>query len=56
MRVAYAIWSGAGIALIALIAWALYGPTLDLPGIIGMSLIVAGIVILNLSSNTVSHS
>lgn len=54
--VAYAIWSGAGIALIALIAWVLYGQALDLPAIIGMSLIVAGIVVLNLSSNTVSHS
>lgn len=54
--VAYAIWSGAGIVLIALIAWVLYGQALDLPAIIGMSLIVAGIVVLNLSSNTVSHS
>ncbi|HWF62841.1 MAG TPA: SMR family transporter [Nitrospira sp.] len=54
--VAYAIWSGAGIALIALIAWVLYGQALDLPAIIGMSLIVAGIVALNFSSNTVSHS
>lgn len=54
--VAYAIWSGAGIALISLIAWFLYGQSLDLPAIIGMSLIVAGIVVLNLSSNTVSPS
>jgi small multidrug resistance pump len=54
--VAYAIWSGAGIALIALIAWVLYAQALDLPAIIGMSLIVAGIVVLNLSSSTVSPS
>lgn len=54
--VAYAIWSGAGIALISLIAWFLYDQSLDLPAIIGMSLIVAGIVVLNLSSNTVSPS
>lgn len=54
--VAYAVWSGAGIALISLIAWFLYGQSLDLPAIIGMSLIVAGIVVLNLSSNTVSPS
>ena len=32
--VAYAIWSGAGVALIALIAWALYGQALDVPAII----------------------
>ncbi len=54
--VAYAIWSGAGVALIALIVWVLYGQSLDLPAIIGMSLIVAGVVILNLFSNTVPHS
>ena len=54
--VAYAIWSGAGVALIGLIAWVLYGQSLDLPAIIGMSLIVAGVVILSLFSNTISHS
>lgn len=51
--VAYAIWSGAGVALIA---WVLYGQALDLPAIIGISLIVAGVVVLNLFSTTVSHS
>ncbi|HEY9380262.1 MAG TPA: SMR family transporter, partial [Burkholderiales bacterium] len=54
--VAYAIWSGVGIVLIALIAWGLYGQALDLPAIIGMMLIVAGVVVLNLFSKTVSHS
>jgi small multidrug resistance pump len=53
--VAYAVWSGAGIVLIALIAWLVYGQALDLPAIVGMSLIVAGVVILNLFS-TVSRS
>lgn len=54
--VAYAIWSGIGIILIALIAWTLYGQALDLPAIIGISLIAAGIVVLNLFSKAVSHS
>ena len=54
--VAYAIWSGAGVALIALIAWVFYGQALDLPAIIGMLLIVVGVVVLYLFSNTVSHS
>jgi small multidrug resistance pump len=54
--VAYAIWSGAGVALIALIAWALYGQALDVPAIIGLSLIVAGVVVLNVFSSTTSHS
>jgi small multidrug resistance pump len=52
--VAYAIWSGVGVVLIALIAWLVYGQALDPPAIVGMSLIVAGVVILNLFS-TVSH-
>lgn len=48
--VAYAIWSGAGVALIALIAWAFFGQVLDIPAIIGLLLIVAGVVVLNLFS------
>lgn len=53
--VAYAIWSGAGIVLIALIARVFLGQTLDTPAIIGLSLIVAGVVVLNLFSKTISH-
>jgi small multidrug resistance pump len=49
--VAYAIWSGVGIALIALIGWALYGQRLDGVAIAGLLLIVAGIVVLNLSAS-----
>jgi small multidrug resistance pump len=51
--VAYAVWSGAGIVLITLIAWLLHGQALDLPALIGMSLIVAGVVVLNLFSRSV---
>lgn len=53
--VVYAIWSGAGIALIALVAWVFFGQSLDLPAIIGLLLIVAGVVVLNFFSKTVSH-
>ena len=53
--VAYAIWSGAGIVLIALIAWVFYGQTLDFPAIVGMALIVTGVVVLNVFSKTVTH-
>jgi small multidrug resistance pump len=52
--VVYAIWSGAGITLIALIAWLLYGQALDVPAIIGILLIVAGVFVLNVFSNTIS--
>jgi small multidrug resistance pump len=53
--IAYAIWSGAGIALITLIAWVLYGQSLDTPAIIGLLLIVSGVVVLNVFSKSVSH-
>lgn len=53
--IAYAVWAGAGMALIALIGWAVFGQALDAAAIIGISLIVAGVVVLNLFSATISH-
>jgi small multidrug resistance pump len=53
--VAYAIWCGAGIILIALIAWLVLGQKLDLPAILGMALIVAGVAVINLFSSSVRH-
>ncbi|MDD2701952.1 MAG: SMR family transporter [Sideroxydans sp.] len=54
--VAYAIWSGVGVALIALISWVFFGQSLDFPGIVGISLIVAGVIVLNLFSKMASHT
>jgi multidrug transporter EmrE-like cation transporter len=51
--VTYAVWSGVGIVLITLIAWLVYGQALDLAAIVGLGLIVAGVVVLNLFSKTV---
>ena len=53
--VAYAIWSGVGLALVSWIAWVYYGQALDIPAIIGLLLILAGIVILQLFSQTISR-
>lgn len=53
--VAYAIWSGAGIALVTLIAWFFYGQELDLAAFIGIGLIVAGVVVLQLFSKVAAH-
>ena len=44
---AYAIWSGAGIALIALVGVVALGERVDAPGLLGLGLIISGIVILN---------
>lgn len=51
--IAYAIWSGAGIILVAFLSWLFYGQLLDRAGIIGISLILAGVLVLNLFSKTV---
>jgi len=53
--IAYAIWSGLGIVLIAGIGYALFGQRLDLPAVLGLTLILAGIVVINLFSSTASH-
>ncbi|MHC1745187.1 MAG: multidrug efflux SMR transporter [Syntrophobacteraceae bacterium] len=54
--VVYAIWSGAGITLIALVGWVFFDQSLDVPAIIGMLLIVAGVMVLNVFSKILSHS
>ncbi|MCL4159995.1 UNVERIFIED_CONTAM: hypothetical protein GTU68_023791 [Idotea baltica] len=51
----YAIWSGSGIVLIAVIGWIVFRQTLDLPAILGMGLILGGIVIIQLFSKTAVH-
>lgn len=53
--VIYAIWSGAGIVLIALIGWLLLDQKLDWPALLGMGLIIAGVLIINLFSRSVVH-
>ncbi|MGV3654982.1 MAG: DMT family transporter [Noviherbaspirillum sp.] len=50
--VAYAIWSGIGILLITLVSFLVYRQAIDLPGIVGMALIVAGVVVLQLFSKS----
>jgi len=53
--VAYAIWSGVGIVLIAAVAWVFQGQQLDLPAMLGMALILAGVIVLNVFSKSVPH-
>lgn len=52
--VAYAIWSGVGVVLIALSGWLFLGQTLDFPAIIGLTLIVAGVVVINVFSSSIT--
>lgn len=53
--VAYAIWSGLGVVLISLVGLVVFRQTLDLAAIIGLGLIIAGVAVVNLFSNAVSH-
>lgn len=53
--IAYALWSGLGIVLIAVIGFVVFGQKLDLPAVVGLLLIVAGIVVINLFSASSTH-
>ena len=53
--VGYAIWSGVGIVLITAIAWVLFKQRLDGPALAGMGLILAGVLVINLFSESGAH-
>ena len=53
--IGYAIWSGVGIVLVSIIAYFAYGQTLDLPALIGIGLILAGVLVINLFSQSSTH-
>ena len=53
--IAYAIWSGLGIVLIALIGFAVFGQRLDLPALLGLGMIISGIVVIQIFSNAATH-
>ena len=48
--VAYAVWSGVGVATITLVSFVIYDQKIDAAGLIGIGLIVAGVVVLRLFS------
>ncbi|MDP0498277.1 MAG: multidrug efflux SMR transporter [Verrucomicrobiota bacterium JB024] len=52
---AYAIWSGLGIVLVTVVGTVLFKQIPDLAAIIGMVLIVAGVVVINVFSKTTVH-
>lgn len=53
--IAYAIWSGMGVVLITLIGLYFFNQKIDMPAVIGLVLIVAGVIIINVFSKTISH-
>jgi small multidrug resistance pump len=53
--IAYAIWAGLGIVLVSIAALVFYQQKLDLPAILGMGLIVSGVVVIQLFSQSTGH-
>lgn len=53
--IAYAIWAGLGIVLVAIVGAVLYGQRLDLAGTVGIGLIVTGVLVINLLSKSAGH-
>lgn len=53
--IAYAIWSGVGIVLISAVGWVWFKQALDLPALIGLGLIIAGVIVVNVFSRSVGH-
>lgn len=52
---AYAVWSGLGVVLISVIGLVLFKQKLDLAAVIGLSLIIGGVAVINLFSKSVTH-
>lgn len=53
--IAYAIWAGLGIVLMALVGWFAFGEKPDVAAVLGMTLIVSGVVVINVFSRTGIH-
>ncbi|AVF03946.1 MAG: SMR family transporter [Devosia indica] len=53
--IAYAVWSGAGIVLVSLLGWLVYGQKLDPWAVLGIGLIMSGVLVLNLLSKSTAH-
>lgn len=53
--IVYAIWSGMGIVLISAVAWIWYRQSLDTPALVGLGLIIAGVLVVNLFSKSLTH-
>jgi small multidrug resistance pump len=55
LGIAYAIWSGAGIVLVSIVGYLRFGEKLDVAALAGIGLIMAGVLVINLISESVGH-
>jgi small multidrug resistance pump len=52
LGIAYGMWSAIGIVLVSIAGWLLYQQRLDFPALVGLGLIVAGVLVIQLLSKT----
>ena len=52
LGIAYAIWSGLGMVLVAAVGFFVFQQKLDLPAVVGLGLIIAGVLVVNLFSSS----
>lgn len=55
LGIAYAIWAGLGIVLTATVSVIIFKQKLDTPALLGMALIVAGVIVINVFSKSATH-
>lgn len=55
MGITYAVWSGVGLVLITLAGWIVFDQKIDFPAAIGMALILAGVVVMNVFSRSITR-
>ena len=55
VSIAYAIWSGAGVALVGIVGWIWLGQKLDAAALMGIGLIISGVLVINIFSQSAPH-
>lgn len=55
LGISYAIWSGVGVVAVSIIGWVYYKQALDIAALIGMAMILGGVLVIHLFSNSAAH-
>lgn len=55
LGIAYALWGGLGVVLTSLVGVVIFKQSLDMAAVVGIAMIVGGVVVMNLLSNSVVH-
>ncbi|WP_027834603.1 DMT family transporter [Maritalea myrionectae] len=55
LGISYAIWSGVGVVAVSLMGWVYYKQALDIAALIGMAMILGGVLVIHLFSNSAAH-